>query len=66
MQRVFTERAHLMCPNMCFGIAVTIDAAFDRDKLLRTGDALSEAHPFLRSLLGKDENGYFYADTGRS
>ena len=60
MQRVFTERAHLMCPNMYFGIVIMIDAIFDKERILKTGNALSEAHPFLKSLLGNDEAGYYY------
>lgn len=41
MQRIYTERAHLMCPNMCFGIVITIDAVFDSEKTI-TAIALLE------------------------
>ena len=60
MQRIYTERAHLMCPNMFFGIVISIDAILERDKLYKTCSAVSEAHPFLRALLGQDEDGYYY------
>ena len=60
MQKIYTERAHLMCPNMFFGIVISIHAAFERDKLFKTCSAISEAHPFLRALLGHDEGGYYY------
>ena len=63
MQRIYTERAHLMCPDMFFGIAVTVDSVSDKDRIIRAADALSEAHPFLRSVLGYDEAGYYYNDT---
>ena len=49
-----------MCPNMFFGIVISIHAAFERDKLFKTCSAISEAHPFLRALLGHDEGGYYY------
>ena len=64
MQRIYTERAHLMCPNMFFGIVISVDAAFDRDKISEAVNALSEAHPFLRALLGKDDDGFFYRGKG--
>lgn len=66
MQRIYTERAHLMCPNMFFGIVISVDAAFDRDKISEAVNALSEAHPFLRALLGKDDDGFFYDVTGEN
>lgn len=61
-QYLLTERAHLMCPNMCFAIVATIDAAYDSQRIKESITALEMAHPFLRALLGydKDTNGYFY------
>ena len=29
MQYLFTERAHLMCPRMCFGIAAAVDRPYE-------------------------------------
>lgn len=66
MQRFFTERAHLMCPNMCFGIVVKIDAPFDRNQIHNTTELLADAHPFLKALLGQDEDGYYYKGTDES
>ncbi|MBQ5312241.1 MAG: hypothetical protein ILP19_09440 [Oscillospiraceae bacterium] len=60
MQRIYTERAHLMCPDMYFGIVIAIDSVFDKDRISKAVDALAEAHPFLRSVLGHDEAGYYY------
>ena len=62
MEYVFTERAHLMCPQMYFGIAADIKTGFDESKIRESFSALSQAHPFLKALLGYDEaaNAYFY------
>lgn len=64
MQRIYTERAHLMCPNMFFGIAIIIDAVFDMQKINKAVYDLANAHPFLQAVLGQDEAGYFYKNTG--
>lgn len=63
MQRIYTERAHLMCPDMFFGIAATIDSVSDNDRITKAVDVLSKAHPFLQSVLGHDEAGYYYNNT---
>lgn len=62
MEYLFTERAHLACPNMCFGIAACIGKSFDKDRIEESVARLAEAHPFLRSRLGyeKETNSYFY------
>ena len=60
MQMIYTERAHLMCPAMFFGIVITIDSIFDKDRILKAADDLSKAHPFLQSVLGHDDVGYYY------
>lgn len=61
-QYLLTERAHLMCPNMCFGIAADMDAPYDSWRIKETITALEMAHPFLRALLGYEgsTNQYFY------
>lgn len=62
MEYLFTERAHLVCPNMCFGIAASLGKAFDKNRIEETVTRLAEAHPFLRAQLGyeKETNSYFY------
>ena len=62
MEYLFTERAHLMCPNMCFGMMAEVSAEFDKEKIKAAFSKMSEAHPFLRALLGyeKEGNRYFY------
>ncbi len=62
MEYLFTERAHLVCPNMCFAIAASLGKAFDKKRIEETVARLAEAHPFLRSRLGyeKETNSYFY------
>ncbi len=69
MEKIFTERAHLMCPKMMFGIAVNIDCAYMKEKISESFGILAEDHPFLRAVLGFDEkdNSYFYdiTDTSR-
>ncbi len=62
MEYLFTERAHLVCPNMCFGIAASLGKFFDKERIEETVTRLAEAHPFLRARLGyeKETNSYFY------
>ena len=45
MQYLFTERAHLMCPNMCFGIVMAACRPYEGSKIRATIAALAEAHP---------------------
>lgn len=62
MEYLFTERAHLVCPNMCFGIAASLGKVFDKERIEETVSRLAEVHPFLRAQLGyeKETNSYFY------
>lgn len=62
MEYLFTERAHLACPNMCFGITASLGKSFDKDRIEESVARLAEAHPFLRAQLGyeKESNSYFY------
>lgn len=62
MEYLFTERAHLACPNMCFGIAASLGKTFDKERIEETVARQAEAHPFLRARLGyeKETNSYFY------
>lgn len=50
-QYIVTERAHLMCPNMHFGIKSRIKASYEFIKIENTMKLLMNAHPFLRSLI---------------
>lgn len=67
MQRIYTERAHLMCPNMCFGIAMAVDRPYDEAAIRDAVKRLAAAHPFLNALLGyaEAENAYYYRATDR-
>lgn len=67
MQRIYTERAHLMCPNMCFGIAMAVNRPYDEAAIRDAVKRLAAAHPFLNALLGyaEAENAYFYRVTDR-
>lgn len=62
MEYLFTERAHLACPNMCFGVAASLGKAFDKERIEECLVGLMGAHPFLRARLGyeKEISSYFY------
>ncbi|MBR2264786.1 MAG: hypothetical protein IJ917_10705 [Firmicutes bacterium] len=67
MQYLFTERAHLMCPNMCFGIVMVVSWSYNASKIRATIAALTEAHPFLKAVLKfTAENKAYYHITERS
>ena len=68
MEKIFTERAHLMCPHMNFGIAMTIDCNYDYDQIKEVFERIAGNHPFLRAVIGHDEtdNSYFYDITDSS
>ena len=68
MEYLFTERAHLMCPNMCFGIVTSVNRPFDECGIKEAADVLADAHPFLKALLGYEEEGnaYYYRITDKS
>ena len=68
MEKIFTERAHLMCPHMNFGIAMGVAAVFDARLIKEAFDKLAGNHPFLNAVLGYDEKGnsYYYDVTGSS
>ncbi len=56
---IYTERAHLMCPNMHFGIMARLECKYGEAKLRQSIDTLQKAHPFLQSLIAEE------TDTGR-
>lgn len=60
VQYIITERAHLMCPNMHFGILCSIDRKYDKAKISDAIRKLSEAHPFLKCVIANDSNGRSY------
>lgn len=68
MEKIFTERAHLMCPHMIFGIAMSVDRVFDPGAIGKSFGILAGNHPFLNAVLGHDEkdNCYYYDVTDSS
>ena len=68
MEYIFTERAHLMCPNMNFGIVEVVNKTFDANRIKEVILKLSDAHPFLCALLGyeKEKSAFFYDITDSS
>ena len=68
MQYLFTERAHLMCPHMCFGVVMTVQHPYAVARIRDTVSRLSTAHPFLNVLLEYEEerNAYGYRVTERA
>lgn len=68
MEYIFTERSHLMCPNMFFGLCCVVKKSLNEDRIHETISKLSEIHPFLRSTLGyeKETNRFFYNITENS
>lgn len=67
-QYLYTERAHLMCPNMNFGIISEVNIPFDENRIRYTLSLLVKAHPFLSALLGYEEDTerYYYNITDES
>ncbi len=65
MQYVFTERAHLMCPHMNFGIVMSVSVPYEEERIRKALEQLSAAHPFLNALLGYEQNrnAYYYRVT---
>lgn len=62
-QYIRSERAHFMCPNMHFGIKATIKAEYNLEKIKQSLNHLEENHPFLKSILSKEESSglYYYS-----
>ncbi len=65
MQHLFTERAHLMCPHMNFGIVMPVRVPYEEERIRKALEQLSAAHPFLNALLGyeQNKNAYYYRVT---
>lgn len=68
MEKLFTERAHLMCPNMTFGIAISVSRDYEKERIADSFRILADDHPFLRAHLNVSEkdNDYFYDVTDTS
>lgn len=68
MEKIFTERAHLMCPGMNFGIAMSVNSVFDKERIAKAFRITAGNHPFLNAVLGyeKSDNSYFYDVTDTS
>lgn len=64
MEKILSERAHLMCPHMQFGIAAEIPDIFELGKFENVLKQLNQAHPFLHSLIEYDSksNDYYYCE----
>jgi len=61
VQYILTERAHLMCPNMHFGIKAKIASPYDKGKVQEVLRELEAAHPFLKSSVAREaESGKLY------
>ena len=54
-QYILSERAHFMCPNMHFGILMEVEKNYDKTNVEATLHRMSEAHPFLKSLVAYEE-----------
>ena len=67
LEYIFTERAHLMCPRMVFGIVAAARRPYDENAIRSAMERLAAAHPFLNALLGYEEerSAYFYRITDR-
>ena len=59
-QYILTERAHLMCPNMCFGILAKINADYQEGRACEALRKIQKAHPFLKSLIMQEKSQYYY------
>ena len=62
MQYLLTERAHLMCPNMCFGILFSLGGAYERGRVVSALHKLSAAHPFLHAVIADADGRPYYMD----
>lgn len=54
-QYLVSERAHLMCPNMHFGIKVKIKAVYNKVKFEKSLKQLEMAHSFLQSIIEEEQ-----------
>ena len=52
---IVTERAHLMCPNMNFGICLKLKDKYNKKKFNSTLKSLQKAHPLLRSVVCREK-----------
>ena len=67
-QYIRSERAHLMCPNMHFGIKIEFSSDYDEIKLRDSVQKLAKVRPFLRCVIAAEGSmdTLYYKDTGAS
>lgn len=53
-KKIISERAHLMCPNMFFGIMIKIDRKFHIQKFQESLSVIQAAHPIISSVINMD------------
>ena len=53
---IYTERAHLMCPNMQFGIMFGVREKYDATKVRETLEILCDSHELLKSRVACEDN----------
>lgn len=60
MIKLVTERAHLMCPNMFFGIEIVIEKVFDEGTFTSALYSLTQMHPtiLMNTVFDDDNNVY--------
>ena len=59
-QYIITERAHLMCLNMYFGLLISINKKYLYNSFSEILKMLFEAHPFLKSVIARESSGRLY------
>ena len=53
-KKIISERAHLMCPNMFFGIMIKIDREFHIQKFQESLSVIQAAHPIISTVINMD------------
>lgn len=59
-QYLITERAHLMCPHMHFGLLISINEKYNLKCVQKTLQSLSKAYPSLKSVIARDDSEKLY------
>lgn len=54
-KKIISERAHLMCPNMFFGMMIKIDRQFSTQKFEESLQAIQHAHPLITACINKKD-----------
>lgn len=61
--KIVSERAHLMCPNMFFGIMIKIEKEFHAQKFQESLSAIQNAHPLITSFVNMDAKEHLFFET---